>query len=89
MDLNVITGFINYKINYLTQCGLLFFEDLDQEFISKHLNQYITTYVNSYYYHKSETFDKLDKVNEDIILKELIAKRIELLDEFCQYELEI
>lgn len=89
MDLNVITGFINYKINYLTQCGLLFFEDLDQEFIFKHLNQYITAYVNSYYYHKSETFDKLDKVNEDIILKELFAKRVELLDVFCEYELEM
>lgn len=89
MDLNVITGFINYKINYLIQCGLLFFEDLDKEFILKHLNQYVTTYVNNYYYHKTETLDNVDKVNEDIILKELFGKRVELLDEFCQFELEM
>lgn len=89
MDLNVITGFINYKINYLYQCGLLFFEDIDKDFISYHLNQYITTYVNNYYYHKTETLDNVEKVNEDIILKELFGKRVELLDEFCQYELEM
>ena len=89
MDLNVITGFINYKINYLTQCGLLFFDDIDKDFILNHLNQYITTYVNNYYYHKTETLDNVEKVNEDIILKELFGKRVELLDEFCQYELEM
>lgn len=89
MDLNVITGFINYKINYLTQCGLLFFEDIDEEFIIKHLNQYVTTYVNNYYYHESETLDNVEKINEDIILKELFGKRVELIDDFCQFELEI
>ena len=89
MDLNVITGFINYKINYLTQCGLLFFDDIDKDFILNHLNQYITTYVNNYYYHRTETLDNVEKVNEDIILKELFGKRVELLDEFCQYELEM
>lgn len=89
MDLNVITGFINYKINYLTQCGLLFFEDIDKDFILKHLNQYITTYVNNYYYHKTETLDNVEKVNEEIILKELFGKRVELLDDFCQFELEM
>ena len=89
MDLNVITGFLNYKINYLTQCGLLFFEELDRDFILKHLNQYVTTYVNNYYYHRTETLDNVEKVNEDIILKELFGKRVELLDEFCQFELEM
>ena len=89
MDLNVITGFLNYKINYLTQCGLLFFEELDRNFILKHLNQYVTTYVNNYYYHRTETLDNVEKVNEDIILKELFGKRVELLDEFCQFELEM
>lgn len=89
MDLNVITGFINYKINYLIQCGLLFFEDIDKDFIFNHLNQYVTNYVNTYYYHKTETLDNVIKVNEDIILKELFGKRVELLDEFCQFELEM
>ena len=89
MDLNVITSFLNYKINYLTQCGLLFFNDVDKEFILKHLNLYITTYVNNYYYHKSETLENVEKVNEDVILKELFGKRIELLDELCEYELEM
>ena len=89
MDLNVITSFLNYKITYLTQCGLLFFNDVDKEFILKHLNLYITTYVNNYYYHKSETLENVEKVNEDVILKELFGKRIELLDELCEYELEM
>ena len=89
MDLNVLTSFLNFKIKYLTQCGLLFFNDVDKEFILKHLNLYITTYVNNYYYHKSETLENVEKVNEDVILKELFGKRIELLDELCEYELEM
>ncbi len=89
MDLNVITSFLNYKVNYLVQCGVLFFNNLDYDFIFKHLNQYVNNYVNLYYYHITETLDEVDKVNDDVIYKELVGKKVELVDEFCQFELEM
>ncbi len=82
---NLVVTYMNYKINYLLKYGLLIMHSSD-EFLSECINNYLRTYINSYYYLIFDTVNS--KICNDIVLKEEIeGKRLEMLDEFSNYEL--
>ena len=83
---NVISVFMNYKIQRLVDYGV-FLLDEDLSFIRKVFQAYFSLYVDNYYYHIFYTVD--DSVyNFDNLCKEFQGTMIEMLDDYKQYELQ-
>ncbi len=82
---NLISIFMNYKIERLVEYGV-FLLDEDSPFIRKIFGEYFSVYVDNYYYHVFHTID--DGVYSDQNLKlELKGIMEEMLDDYLQYEL--
>lgn len=82
---NLVVTYMNYKIKCLLKYGLLIMHSTD-EFLSECLNNYLKTYVNSYYYLIFDTVNS--KVYDDeVMIDEIEGKRLEMLDELSNYEL--
>ncbi len=82
---NLVVTYMNYKIKCLLKYGLLIMHSTD-EFLSECLNNYLKTYVNSYYYLIFDTVNS--NVYDDKVMEEEIeGKRLEMLDELSNYEL--
>lgn len=83
---NVISIFMNYKIQCLVEYGVFLLDD-DSPFIRKVFQDYFSLYVDNYYYNIFYTVD--DSVYSlDNLCKEFQGTMIEMLDDYRQYELQ-
>lgn len=82
---NLISLFMNYKIQRLVEYELFLMDD-ESSFLRKVMNKYISLYIDNYYYNIFYTVE--DNVyNEDNLKKEFQGLMEEMLDDYRQYEL--
>ncbi len=84
---NLISLFMNYKIQRLVEYGIFLLDD-DSPFLRKVLKEYLSVYVDNYYYNIFYTIDD-NSYNEDNLKKEFQGIMEEMLQDYRQYELEV
>ena len=84
---NLITVFMNYKIDRLTEYGV-FLVQQDSEFIRQVFKEYFRVYVDNYYYGIFHTIDN-GKYNEKNLKLEFKGIMEEMLDDYREYELQV
>lgn len=84
---NLITVFMNHKINSLIKYGKLIY-NRDDKFTNECLKAYFSTYIDNYYYNIFHTlnFDYYDDNNLELEFQGLME---EMLDEYLVYELQV
>ena len=83
---NLITIFLNYKINRLVAYAKFMTENQD-DFTQSVFHEYFHTYVDNYYYHVFHTIDDNEEYSIDNLKKELKGIMEEMLDDYRSYEL--
>lgn len=83
---NLISIFLNYKIQRLVEYGVFLLDD-DSPFIRKIFHEYFSVYVDNYYYNLFYTVDASSYSSENL-LKEFQGIMVEMLDDYSQYELQ-
>ena len=84
---NLITVFMNYKIDRLTEYGVFLMQQ-DTEFIRQVFREYFRVYVDNYYYGIFHTIDN-GKYNEKNLKLEFKGIMEEMLDDYREYELQV
>ena len=84
---NLINVFMNYKINRLTNYGVLVYHE-NSIFIKQVFKAYFKTYVDNYYYGVFNTIDDKE-YNEENLKLEFIGVMHEMLDDYMIYELQV
>lgn len=85
---NVISVFMDYKINRLVEYGVLIYQQ-DSQFIRQVFGGYFRTYVDNYYYEVYSTLEDHSKYTLEHFRTELQGIMIEMLEEYRSYELEV
>lgn len=81
---NLITVFMNYRINRLITYGTIIYEDT--KFTRTVLKGYFTTYIENYYYGVFSTVES-NSFTPDILDKEFLGVMEDMLDDYRVYEL--
>ena len=84
---NLISIFMNYKINRLVEYGV-FVVQKDTPFIRQVFTGYFSTYVDNYYYNIFNTVEE-EKFNEKNLKLEFKGIKEEMLDDYRAYELQV
>lgn len=82
---NLITIFMNYKIERLVQYGIFLLKE-DTPFLRNVLKEYFTVYVDNYYYNVFHTIDDT-KYTKENLEKEFTGIMQEMLYDYLEYEL--
>ena len=84
---NLITIFMNYKVNRLVEYGVLAVKE-DTPFIRQIFHGYFSTYVDNYYYSVFHTVEE-ERYNDKNLKLELKGIMEEMLDDYRAYELQV
>ncbi len=84
---NLIHTFFQYKINRLTEYGIILYQE-DSAFLRKVFSRYFHTYVDNYYYGIYHTLDTSCYSDENL-KEELQGMMVELLDDYRAFELDV
>lgn len=82
---NLISIFMNYKINRLVEYSVFLLDD-DSDFYRKVLHEYLSVYIDNYYYGIFYTLENASYSKENLE-KEFQGIMKEMLDDYTQYEL--
>lgn len=82
---NLITVFMNYKVNRLVAYAKFMTENQD-DFVQSVFREYFQTYVDNYYYHVFHTIDDDEEFSIDNLKKELKGIMEEMLYDYRSYE---
>ena len=85
---NLISVFMNYKINRLIEYGVFAYQE-DNDFIREVFKKYFTVYVDNYYYGIFHTLKEGSSYNAENQLKELKGIMEEMLDDYKDSELTV
>lgn len=85
---NLINVFMDYKINRLTEYGVLIYGE-DTPFIRQIFNAYIRTYIDNYYYGVFNTIEDGSRYNERNLELEFTGIMQEMLNDYRIYELQV
>lgn len=83
---NLITVFLNYRMNRLITYGTIIYEDT--KFIRTVLKGYFGTYIDNYYYGIFGTVDD-KKFSNETLSKELFGVMTDMLEDYRSYELAV
>ena len=83
---NLISIYLNYKIQRLIEYGIFLLEE-DSPFIRKVFHEYFSIYVDNYYYNLFYTVET-SSYSSEILAKEFQGIMVEMLDDYRQYELQ-
>ena len=85
---NLITKYLNYKKSRLVSYALCMYRDKSyQDYEIECLKKYINNYVEVFYHHEFETFEKDIKIDKKVLETEQEGMRLELLDKLSTREI--
>ena len=84
---NLISVFMNYKVNRLVEYGVLI-DGRDSKFVREVWEHYFRTFIDNYYYQIFHTIDA-DHFTEKNLKDELIGAKEEMLDDYREFELQV
>ncbi len=85
---NLISVFMNYKIDRLTEYGVFAYQE-DSEFIRYVFHQYFGVYVDNYYYNIFQTIEEETSYSDENLKLEFKGIMEEMLDDYREYELQV
>lgn len=78
--MDIINKYFEFKKSSLIDYSLVF---IDSKIAKEYITEFINTYMNTYYFHILDTYyeSEVYEYDDQVIVKELKGKRLELLDE--------
>ncbi len=78
--MNIINKYFEFKKSALMEYSSIF---INSKLGRNYIGEYINTYINTYYFHILDTYyeNEVTDYNDQVIIKEIKGKRLELLDE--------
>lgn len=88
INMGIINKYFEFKKKSLLEYVSIFFDG--KEAYKKYLSDYIDTYINTYYFHITDTYYEEEPTvfDDKIIMKEIKAKHLEHLDDASRIEEE-
>lgn len=89
MNNNIISSYMNYKLNRLKSYFFIFLPNDKLDLLEMNATAYLTNYIKVYYYHLLETVNYSDTLlfDQKTIEEEFNGKKLELLDNLKDQEL--
>jgi hypothetical protein len=83
--MDIINKYFEFKKTSLIEYSSVF---MNSKIASSYITDFINTYINTYYFHLLDTYyeNEVLEYNDQIIVKELNGKRLELLEETNKIE---
>lgn len=91
MNNNIISSYMNYKLNRLKTYAFTFLPNDNKTFLEENFTAYLSNYIKVYYYHILESLNYSEAIAFDqrTIEEEFSAIKLELLDNLKEQELTL